>query len=638
MTPDELQKATSEVEKQASKLNEELTQIIADGIMHRFEKYGEVKLSASDEYRIKTLKRAGVSYGDIMEAIRTKTKGLEAEIKKVFKQSATNLGNVKVNSYVQKKANEPIKQNESGTTVKKVKTGFINENDLSQRQKEILNDVYERTQNELSDFYGKTAYNGVKIYQQAVDEAIHKIQSGIGWQKAVRDAIKEVAKKGMYVEYPSGRVDTIETAILRAVRTGVNQANSKLVLERATAEGQDLILVSSHLDARPTHQIWQGKIYSLSGNSKKYPEFYSSTGYGMADGLCGINCRHTIIIYYPGITRNPFKRYNRPVNVKRYELSQRQRKMEREIRKTRRRKNVLENSKKNTDDLDLKRQLNEEISKETIKLRQQKEAYNDFVEANQLKKSAIRTYAPKYDAAELKKAVGAAGNVKNKMVALESDGDLGRKIRKYFGKDNIVDKFRDKLSDVKNKDVKILLEQSAERVKFIKDTGRRSFYEREDNSVHYGTAATPGTIAHELFHEIDSTYGLTENGFLNTSVRTDYNKLLNLSKGYGKSIEEMLYSRYPEALKINQKGNYVVYEKYRGISDILHGVSNGKIDIGYGHRRPGYWSTEYAVEKETFAQFGRMFYEQDEEVLKMLKELFGETYNEVIARLEGMIK
>lgn len=415
MTPDELQGATSKVEEQAAKLNEELTKIIADGIMHRFEKSGEVKLSASDEYRIKTLKRAGMSYGDIMDAIRTKTSGLDAEIRKVFKQTATNLENVKKNDYVRQKVNEPIKQNESSTTASRIKKGPVNANDLTKRQKDILNDVYDRTQNEIKDYYGKTAYNGVKIYQQSVDEAIRKIQAGVGWQKAVRDAVKEVAKKGMYVEYPSGRIDTIETAILRAVRTGVNQANSKLVLERAAAEGQDLILVSSHMDARPTHQVWQGKIYSLSGQSKKYPEFYSSTGYGTIEGLCGINCRHTIMIYYPGITRNPFKRYNRPANKRRYEISQKQRKMEREMRKTRRRKNVLEESKKNTDDPELKRQLNEEIQKEADRLRKQRAEYDSFVRENELKKNAIRTYVPKYDAAELKgaiKAYRASGGVK----------------------------------------------------------------------------------------------------------------------------------------------------------------------------------------------------------------------------------
>lgn len=432
MTPDELQGATSKVEEQAAKLNEELTKIIADGIMHRFEKYGEVKLSASDEYRIKTLKRAGMSYGDIMDAIRTKTSGLDAEIRKVFKQTATNLGNVKKNDYVQKKVNEPIKQNESGTTASRIKKGPVNANDLTKRQKDILNDVYDRTQNEIKDYYGKTAYNGVKIYQQAVDEAIRKIQAGVGWQKAVRDAVKEVAKKGMYVEYPSGRIDTIETAILRAVRTGVNQANSKLVLERAAAEGQDLILVSSHMDARPTHQVWQGKIYSLSGKSKKYPEFYGSTGYGTIEGLCGINCRHTIMIYYPGVTRNPFKRYNRPANKRRYEISQKQRKMEREMRKTRRRKNVLEESKKNTDDPELKRQLNEEIQKEADRLRKQRAEYDSFVRENELKKNAIRTYVPKYDAAELKGAIKAyktSGAVKG---ALNDTNDpLGERREKH---------------------------------------------------------------------------------------------------------------------------------------------------------------------------------------------------------------
>lgn len=230
---------------------------------------------------------------------------------------------------------------------------------------------------------------------------MHRVQTGASLQTAVKEAIKEVTKKGMYVEYPSGRVDTIETAILRAVRTGVNQANAKLVLEQAEADGQDLILVSSHLDARPSHQEWQGKIYSLSGKSKKYPEFRSATGYGTAEGLCGINCRHTIAIYYLGVTRNPFKRYNSPANKRRYEISQEQRKMENAMRKTKRRKNVFENSKPNTDDPE----LNEEMRKEAARLREQKKAYDGFVEKNKLKKNAYRTHVPKYDAAQLKNAV-----------------------------------------------------------------------------------------------------------------------------------------------------------------------------------------------------------------------------------------
>ena len=510
MTPDELQMATSEVEKQASRLNEELTQIIADGIMHRFEKYGEVKLSASDEYRIKTMMRAGSTYNEIMQAIQTKTKGLDAEIKKVFKQTATNLGKVKTNSYVRKKATEAIKQNESGSTVKRVKTGAINEKDLTANQKKILEDVYRRTQNEIADFYGKTAYNGVKIYQNAVDEAIRKVQSGIGWQKAVREAIKEVAKKGMYVEYPSGRMDTIETAILRAVRTGVNQANSKLVLERAAAEGQDLILVSSHMDARPTHQIWQGKIYSLSGNSKKYPEFYSATGYGTAEGLCGVNCRHTIMIYYPGVTRNPFKRYNRPANKKRYEKSQKQRKMEREIRKTRRRKNVLEASKKNTDDPELKRQLNEEIQKEADKLREQKKAYDDFIKKNELKKDAIRMQVPKYDTTQLKKAVDAAkasGRVKSyensKKVPMEKSKNTGYTKRTKEEFEQIARQIREEVTEYSDRPSKW---SGNINVKDSLLNGEAEGIKEWSCDISLLENAGDGTVWHEMLHSCSASY------------------------------------------------------------------------------------------------------------------------------------
>lgn len=68
---------------------------------------------------------------------------------------------------------------------------------------------------------------------------------------------------------------------------------------------------------------------------------------------------------------------------------------------------MLEESKKNTNDPELKRQLNEEIQKEAERLRKQRAEYDSFVRENELKKNAIRTYVPKYDAAELKGAVKA---------------------------------------------------------------------------------------------------------------------------------------------------------------------------------------------------------------------------------------
>lgn len=41
---------------------------------------------------------------------------------------------------------------------------------------------------------------------------------------------------------------------------------------------------------------------------------------------------------------------------------------------------------------------------------------------------------------------------------------------------------------------------------------------------------------------------------LKNSVQKDYRRLQNQAKGYGKSIEEMLYLEYPEAFEVSKYG------------------------------------------------------------------------------------
>lgn len=61
--------------------------------------------------------------------------------------------------------------------------------------------------------------------------------------------------------------------------------------------------VTAHAGARPEHAEWQGKIYSRSGKSKKYPSLKDKTGYGTGPGLGGWNCRHSMFPFYEGSTR-----------------------------------------------------------------------------------------------------------------------------------------------------------------------------------------------------------------------------------------------------------------------------------------------------------------------------------------------
>lgn len=96
-----------------------------------------------------------------------------------------------------------------------------------------------------------------------------------------------------------GKTDKIDVAVRRAVLTGVNQTANKLQDKRAEEMNCDLVEVTAHIGARVTkkldhtnHAWWQGKVYSISGNSDKYPGLKETTGYGLVDGLGGINCRH----------------------------------------------------------------------------------------------------------------------------------------------------------------------------------------------------------------------------------------------------------------------------------------------------------------------------------------------------------
>jgi hypothetical protein len=116
--------------------------------------------------------------------------------------------------------------------------------------------------------------------------------------------------------------------------------------------GTDLVQTSAHIGARPTHQLWQGKIFSLSGTNPKYPDFIVETGYGTVTGLSGVNCRHSWYPFFEGLSENAYKQatldeyadaaveYNGE-GMSVYDATQIQRSIEREIRKTKREAGAL---------------------------------------------------------------------------------------------------------------------------------------------------------------------------------------------------------------------------------------------------------------------------------------------------------
>ncbi len=189
----------------------------------------------------------------------------------------------------------------------------------------------------------KTAFLNASI------EAVTKVNSGLfTTERALHQAVRKLEGEGIPIEYvtyqnsKTGKTtitNHVDVAVRRHIRTQIAQDSARMTMDRLNALDVALVEVSSHEGARPTHQAWEGRVYSLKGDmtieGTRYRDFYSATRYGSVDGLCGANCRHSFAPYIHGAPRsyepNPSHPSGLP-NDEVYKLTQKQRYLERKIR------------------------------------------------------------------------------------------------------------------------------------------------------------------------------------------------------------------------------------------------------------------------------------------------------------------
>ena len=217
----------------------------------------------------------------------------------------------------------------------------------------LLNAGYRQTLGSWQNLTATTAATVTGELEQRLDRAWLQVSTGaIDYNTAIRGAVDDLADGMKYVTYPTGHRDTLETAVRRCVLTGVNQTAAKLQLTRMEELGCEFVEVTAHEGARPSHAVWQGKIYHIGGavtlDGVRYEDFAKATGYGTGAGLCGWNCRHNFYPYWPGISvPNYTETRLAALNAKcvtyggkqytRYEISQMRRDLERRVRKYQRR-------------------------------------------------------------------------------------------------------------------------------------------------------------------------------------------------------------------------------------------------------------------------------------------------------------
>lgn len=198
-------------------------------------------------------------------------------------------------------------------------------NDLNKAQYSVLrkmDDVYRQT------IFKSHMYlqNGAKTLNQAIDMAT-----------------KDFLDKGINsIEYKNGARVNIASYAEMCLRTASHRATLLGEGKKRDEYGIHLIVVSAHGNTCKMCEPWQGEILIddiFSHPSKEYIEEhnnkYKLLGEAVEYGLLHPNCRHTLTTYFPGITRLPVVPDGKEA-IKVYEAEQKQRALERQIRKWKR--------------------------------------------------------------------------------------------------------------------------------------------------------------------------------------------------------------------------------------------------------------------------------------------------------------
>lgn len=188
-----------------------------------------------------------------------------------------------------------------------------------------------------------------RAYRQILTEStIATVSGATSHEDAVKHALYKVVDQGL----PTRLVDkaghnwSIEGYTRMVTTTTVNRTYNDLRLQRMKDFDMHLAVMSSHPNSRPACAPIQGHVVNLvpSGDPNYDPKYDSiyNHGYGEPSGTLGINCRHVLYPYVPGLSTNHQPQYDPDEAIKNGKLVQAQRARERAIRDAKKRLKAAE--------------------------------------------------------------------------------------------------------------------------------------------------------------------------------------------------------------------------------------------------------------------------------------------------------
>lgn len=252
---------------------------------------------------------------------------------------------------------------------------------------QTFNQMNNYMQQSVMKIFNKAIFNVVNQYnsnmarRMILDDTVRKIYEGQARQKALSNAIRLMSDESIpcFID-KKGKQWSAEAYANMYARTNVHKMSIETVDKRNKDYGNDLYIVDKHSGAREKCAPWQGKIISKDNRSgyvedasgkkiKFYPQ--STTTYGEPDGLFGINCSHNKVPFIPNVSFaniKPLTKEEIEENKRVYQESQKQRAIERSIRKSKTRAAMFE---KIGDE--------ENFKKEAFKIKQKQSKMREFI-------------------------------------------------------------------------------------------------------------------------------------------------------------------------------------------------------------------------------------------------------------------
>ena len=376
MTQGEIEKLTVKV----SNIFSELEVRIMTDIVRRIKENGFA--SASVDWQISRLQQLGMAEEDIRGWIQSALQATDAEMDRIFSDEV----------YKQYYEQEHFFKL-AGMQQIPLEENFVLQQLIEATKKQVQGE-YKNLTGSMGFAIRNPATGRIQssplmeYYRTTMDQAVIDIKSGaFDYNTVLKRTVNQMTASGLrYIEYDSGHRDRIDVAARRAILTGFRQVQGKIMEMLANQLGTDLYEVSYHVGARPTHQPWQGKAWSMQ-------ELKQVCGLGEITGLKGINCYHDFKPIPPGAKRtytdeqlqkmleeeNTQKEYNGKQYTT-YEALQQQRKMERGMRAQRQKIKLLQQG--GADE--------QEIILAKAKYQGQKQTYKDFSEKMKLPEQKAR--------------------------------------------------------------------------------------------------------------------------------------------------------------------------------------------------------------------------------------------------------